>query len=148
MVWKDGDIVDIKPNSETHDKLDYHDGDPKGQIELTLKDKGVVYDKNEPLPDDALWGWEVLVYSDSYMEIRKTLSIKGHTIEIQMSPVKDRDIVKTRKAQRELAAELVKKRDIPTSLTRNIVRFVGGKRRTWKTRKGRKSAKKTIKGRR
>lgn len=142
MVWKDGDIVDIKPNSQTHEKLDYHDADIKSQIELELKHEGIAYDKKETLPEDALWGWEVVVYSDSYMEIRKTLKIKGHNIEIQMSPVNDSDLVKTRKAQRELTAELVKKSEIPRDIIRKIGQFVGGKRRPRKTRKGKKTSRK------
>lgn len=142
MVWKDGDIVDIKRKSETHEKLDYHDADSKAQIELELKHEGIAYDKKEALPIDALWGWEVIVYSDSYMEIRKTLNIKGHDIEIQMSPVNDSDLVKTRKAQRELAAELVKKPGIPRDIIRKIGQIVGGKRRPRKTRKGKKTSRK------
>lgn len=142
MVWKDGDIVDIKPRSETHEKLDYPYADSKGQIELELKHEGIAYDKKEPLPDDALWGWEVVIYPDSYMEIRKTLNIKGIDIEIQMSPVNDSDLVKKRKAQRELTAELVKKPGIPRDIIRKISQFVGGKRTSRKTRKGKKTSRK------
>lgn len=142
MVWKDGDIVDIKPHSETHEKLDYPYADSKGQIELELKHEGIAYDKKEPLPDDTLWGWEVVVYPDSYMEIRKILKIKGNEIEIQFSPVKQSDLVKTRKAQRELTTELVKKSGIPRDIIRKISQFVGGKRRSRKTRKVKKTSRK------
>lgn len=134
MVWKDGDIVDIKPNSKTAEKLNDPYADIKSQIEITLKYEGLAYNKNETLPPDALWEWEVIYLFDGYWEISKTLNIKGHDITILMSAVEVNDLVKTRKEKRRVAAEFTKK-NIPRNLTRKIGTYLGGKRRPRKNGK-------------
>jgi len=134
-------MVDIKPDSETDEKLNEPTADVKGQIKAELKEKGVEFDTNESLPPNALWGWEVVRWNnDTYWEIRKTLNIKGHDVEIQMSPVEHNDVKKATAEREMVSSELIKTK-LPGDVIRNITKYVAGKRRTRKGKKSRKMRK-------